>query len=164
MCDRIGCTHFPKLSEMDFTGAAAPSRRRFLKGAAAATTISMGLGGALAGPAHDTPLPRRPLVIEGRGARLLIRLLSDQAESRLLLERLSSPIPPVSLEEPFALTGREAEVMAWVAQGKTNAEVARIVHAQPRTIEKHLERIYKKLGVDNRFAAILAVMSQIDRG
>lgn len=52
MCDRIGCTHFPKLSEMDFTGAAAPSRRRFLKGVAAATTINMGLGGALAGPAH----------------------------------------------------------------------------------------------------------------
>ena len=52
MCDRIGCRHFPKLSEMDLTGAAAPSRRRFLKGAAAATTISMGLGGALAGPAQ----------------------------------------------------------------------------------------------------------------
>src|SRR4030095_12300562 len=50
MCDRIGCTHFPKLSEMDFSGAAAqPSRRRFLKGAAAVSTISMGM---LAGTAH----------------------------------------------------------------------------------------------------------------
>ena len=45
MCDRIGCTHFPKLSEMDFSGARAQSsRRRFLKGAAAVTTISMGVG------------------------------------------------------------------------------------------------------------------------
>ncbi len=50
MCDRIGCTHFPKLSEMDFSGVAAqPSRRRFLKGAAAVSTISMGM---LAGTAH----------------------------------------------------------------------------------------------------------------
>ena len=48
MCDRIGCTHFPKLSEMDFSGAAVPSRRRFLKGAAAVSTISMGDGLALA--------------------------------------------------------------------------------------------------------------------
>ena len=43
MCDRIGCTHFPKLSEMDFSGTAQPSRRRFLKGAAAVSTISMGM-------------------------------------------------------------------------------------------------------------------------
>ncbi len=48
MCDRIGCTHFPKLSEMNFAGVAAPSRRRFLQGTAVAT-ISMGL---LGGTAH----------------------------------------------------------------------------------------------------------------
>jgi NitT/TauT family transport system substrate-binding protein len=44
MCDRIGCTHFPKLSALDFSGAAVASRRRFLKGAAAATTITMAAG------------------------------------------------------------------------------------------------------------------------
>src|SRR5260370_35887399 len=64
MWDRIGCTHFPKLSEMDFSGAAVRSRRRFLKGAAAATTISMALvpGILLGGPAHAAagiqPAPR----------------------------------------------------------------------------------------------------------
>ena len=53
MCDRIGCTHFPKLSEMDFSGAAVASRRRFLKGAAAVSTISMAMGpGMFAGTAH----------------------------------------------------------------------------------------------------------------
>ncbi len=51
MCDRIGCMHFPKLSEMDFSGAAVPSRRRFLKGATGA--IAMGVGsGLFAGTAH----------------------------------------------------------------------------------------------------------------
>ena len=38
MCDRIGCTHFPDLSKMNFGGAVAPSRRGFLKGAAAVST------------------------------------------------------------------------------------------------------------------------------
>ena len=57
MCDRIGCTHFPKLQDMDFTGGAAAgrtasSRRSFLKKAAAVTTISMGLGGGFAVGAH----------------------------------------------------------------------------------------------------------------
>jgi len=50
MCDRIGCTHFPNLGSMDFSGAALASRRRFLKGAAAATTITMGMG--MGGLAH----------------------------------------------------------------------------------------------------------------
>src|SRR5471032_2567011 len=53
MCDRIGCTHFPKLSDMDFSGTPAKSRRGFLK-AAAATTITMaaGPGMLMGGPAH----------------------------------------------------------------------------------------------------------------
>jgi NitT/TauT family transport system substrate-binding protein len=56
MCDRIGCTHFPKLQEMDFTGdftgRAVSSRRSFLKRAAAVTTVSMGVGGGLMGGAQ----------------------------------------------------------------------------------------------------------------
>jgi len=54
MCDRIGCTHFPRLSDMDFSGTPVPSRRRFLKGAAAASTITMAMGPGmlLGGPAH----------------------------------------------------------------------------------------------------------------
>jgi NitT/TauT family transport system substrate-binding protein len=51
MCDRIGCTHFPKLSDMDFSGRAVASRRGFLKAAAAVTTITMGMGG-MTGTAH----------------------------------------------------------------------------------------------------------------
>jgi NitT/TauT family transport system substrate-binding protein len=54
MCDRIGCTHFPKLQGLDFSDVAARSRRGFLKGAAAATTIAMaaGPGLLLGGAAH----------------------------------------------------------------------------------------------------------------
>ena len=53
MCDRIGCMHFPKLTDMDFSGRAVSSRRGFLKGAAAAGTISMAMGpGMFSGVAH----------------------------------------------------------------------------------------------------------------
>jgi DNA-binding CsgD family transcriptional regulator len=53
------------------------------------------------------------------------------------------------------LTAREREVLEWVAAGKTNRDIASILGASPRTIEKHLERIYEKLGVENRTAAVM---------
>lgn len=54
------------------------------------------------------------------------------------------------------LTAREAEVMAWVARGKTNRDVAEILGMSPRTVNKHLEHIYEKLGVETRTAAVAA--------
>ena len=53
------------------------------------------------------------------------------------------------------LTPREREVLDWVAAGKTNRDVAAILGASPRTVEKHLERIYEKLGVETRTAAVM---------
>ena len=44
-------------------------------------------------------------------------------------------------------------MLEWVAAGKTNRDIAAILGARPRTIEKHLERIYEKLGVETRTAA-----------
>ena len=51
------------------------------------------------------------------------------------------------------LTPRECEVLFWLARGKSNAEIAAILGIQPSTVGKHLERIYPKLGVENRTAA-----------
>jgi DNA-binding CsgD family transcriptional regulator len=53
-----------------------------------------------------------------------------------------------------ALTAREREVLEWVAAGKTNRDIGAILGASPRTIEKHLERVYEKLGVETRTAAV----------
>lgn len=47
----------------------------------------------------------------------------------------------------------KAEVLHWVAQGKTDAEIGTILGVSPRTVQKHLEQIYQKLGVENRTAA-----------
>ena len=52
-----------------------------------------------------------------------------------------------------ALTRRESEVLHWVGLGKSNREIAEILDLAPATVSKHLERIYPKLGVDNRTAA-----------
>lgn len=51
--------------------------------------------------------------------------------------------------------------MAWVAQGKTNAEIGTILSASPRTVGKHLERIYEKLGVEARTAAAARALETV---
>lgn len=97
--------------------------------------------------------PREPLVVEREGERLVARLLSDPGESLLVLDE--QPVGPraVMWGAPAGLTPRESDVLAWVAEGKTNSEVATILGLSPRTVQKHLEHIYQKLGVETRTAA-----------
>ena len=62
------------------------------------------------------------------------------------------------LKQKLAVTKREAEVLLWIARGKSNRDIAEILDLSPRTVNKHLEQIYAKLGVENRTsAAALAV-------
>lgn|GEM_PF-1676363 len=61
------------------------------------------------------------------------------------------------------LTVRETEVLRWVAQGKTNAEIAQILNIAHGTVRKHIERIYQKLGVDNRTSATLLVLGKYEK-
>lgn len=62
------------------------------------------------------------------------------------------------------LTPREREVLDWVAAGKTNRDIAAILGASPRTVEKHLERIYEKLGVETRTAAVMRAIKSMRAG
>jgi len=57
------------------------------------------------------------------------------------------------LKEMLPVTGRESEVLFWIAKGKTNREIGQILGTSPRTVNKHLEQIFKKLGVENRTSA-----------
>jgi DNA-binding CsgD family transcriptional regulator len=57
------------------------------------------------------------------------------------------------VDPSLRLTGREAEVLGWVARGKTNAEIAAVLFISPLTVRKHLEHIFEKLGVRTRTAA-----------
>ncbi len=58
-----------------------------------------------------------------------------------------------ALARRYQLTGRELDVLAWVACGKTNKDIGEILGLSPRTVNKHLEHIYVKLGVETRTAA-----------
>lgn len=70
---------------------------------------------------------------------------------------LMFPVPGVeeSAEEALSiLTRRQREIMDWIAEGKTSGEAAIILGISPRTVEKHLEAIFQRLGVENRIAAM----------
>ncbi len=62
------------------------------------------------------------------------------------------------LEVHYGLTPRESDVLIWVAQGKTNPEIATILGIRPYTVRTHLERVFLKLGVETRHAAGLRAM------
>jgi DNA-binding response OmpR family regulator/DNA-binding CsgD family transcriptional regulator len=76
------------------------------------------------------------------GEELLLRVSEDDAAADI-----------AALRARFPLTAREADVLAWVARGKSNRDIAAILGLSPRTVNKHLEQIFAKLGVENRAAA-----------
>jgi DNA-binding response OmpR family regulator len=74
-------------------------------------------------------------------------------EFLLRLAKDSSPGMPAEFSSELGLTTREGEVLSWLSKGKTNRDIAQILGLSPRTVDKHLEQIYAKLGVENRTAA-----------
>lgn len=66
--------------------------------------------------------------------------------------------------DAYGLTPRELEVAHWLARGKSNPEIATILASNQRTVEKHVERILAKLGVENRTAASLMLWSAERQG
>lgn len=81
----------------------------------------------------------------------LIRLSGQNAASAELL-----------LKDRLRLTSREAEVLLWVARGKSNRDIATILGLSSRTVDKHLEQIYTKLGVENRTSAASLAISAME--
>jgi DNA-binding NarL/FixJ family response regulator len=64
----------------------------------------------------------------------------------------------------LGLTDREAEVLYWLAQGKANSDICVILNVQLTTVKKHLEKIFQKLGVENRTAAAAVALEQVKAG
>jgi DNA-binding NarL/FixJ family response regulator len=74
-------------------------------------------------------------------------------EFLLRLAKDSGVGTPAEFSSELGLTTREGEVLSWLSKGKTNRDIAQILGLSPRTVDKHLEQIYSKLGVENRTAA-----------
>lgn len=101
------------------------------------------------------PEPGHSLPLEHPDYPLSLRFVAQASDSETLLRLIDGERPSGAelLKTELPLTEREAEVLYWVANGKTNREVAQILELSPRTVNKHLEQVFAKLGVDNRTAA-----------
>lgn len=88
------------------------------------------------------------------GVQLSVRNMGrvGMGETMLLLEQRSANAAPSRLAHA-ALTPRETEVLSWLAKGKTNRDIGDILGMSHRTVNKHLEHIFEKLGVETRAAA-----------
>ncbi|ANN65494.1 response regulator transcription factor [Bordetella bronchialis] len=83
-------------------------------------------------------------------------------EHVLLMDERRAPAPAASsLATAYQLTAREHEVLLWLAKGKTNRDISEILGMSPRTVNKHLEHVYVKLGVETRAAATALVLTHI---
>jgi DNA-binding response OmpR family regulator/DNA-binding CsgD family transcriptional regulator len=102
---------------------------------------------------------REPPVLLAQGSRRLLASLHDpgslghEGEWLIVLREADDAADIATLVAAFRLTGREAEVLHWVIQGKTNKDIADILGMSPRTVNKHLEHVFAKLGVETRTAA-----------
>ena len=74
-----------------------------------------------------------------------------------MLEEKGDPPGPAALMR-LGVTPREAEVLYWIAQGKSNPDIATILGAGVRTVHKHVENIFRKLGCETRNAATITAL------
>jgi len=98
----------------------------------------------------DAPSPSVPLVVTNENGRLTLQFIwggKVAGQDLLIVEEEPAALDPT-------LTHREAEILTWLSQGKTNAEIGMALSISPRTVKKHLEHIYAKLKVHRRTAAV----------
>lgn len=88
---------------------------------------------------------------------------SEAGEHLFRLLHIDSDAELELLKNSLHVTQREAQVLVWIAHGKTNREIAQILELSPRTVNKHLEQIFRKLGVENRTAAAAMVIQYLTR-
>src|SRR5947209_725004 len=91
---------------------------------------------------------------QGR-VRLRLSFVGQIGPDEILLRLMEGEVGTEAelLRRKLMLTQREAEVVLWIARGKANRDIAEILSLSPRTVNKHLEQIFSKLGVENRTAA-----------
>ncbi len=87
----------------------------------------------------------------------------NSGEFLVLLQKHAGEWPIEALKSTLGLTFREAEILMWISRGKTNKEVGIILGSSPRTVNKHLEHSFEKLGVTTRAAAVALVLQRTIR-
>jgi DNA-binding CsgD family transcriptional regulator len=108
----------------------------------------------------DAPPVRSPLIYEKEHKRLVIRLLSQPRANLILMEE-ERMLKDTKVAAKLKLTTRETEVLNWIACGKTNHEIGVILEMHTATVKKHVEHIFKKLGVENRTTAATIALARV---
>lgn len=91
-----------------------------------------------------------------RGLIELLRPFLVALRERFDLRKAAAPLASNGLTE------REAEILGWVARGKTNQEIAAMLVVSPHTVRKHLENVFAKLGVHTRTAAVASAFAHVN--
>lgn len=98
------------------------------------------------------PAPGQSFEVAIGQSRVLVEPVSEAGATRRVIALSIAERAPL-IESSMRLTTRETEVLLWVARGKTNRDIADILGVSPRTVNKHLEHVFEKLGVETRTAA-----------
>lgn len=156
------------LVAVDSTGKllwATPQARRLLDGGAADSpnrqAPPLTVRSWIATAANGVAPP--PLCFESSGRKLQITYLARTGPDQFMLRLIEDDEAAGHsvLKERLSLTKREAEVLSWLAKGKSNKDIGEILELSPRTVNKHLEQIYSKLGVENRASAAAVAMQTL---
>jgi DNA-binding CsgD family transcriptional regulator len=124
---------------------------------ALAAWLAAAPGARAAGLAHP------PLTVQRGATRLVFQALDlgDSEQWMVMLREESDAAQVQALTALFKLTQRESEVLHWVIKGKTNRDIGEILGTSPRTVNKHLEHVFVKLGVETRTAAASLAMNKM---
>ena len=114
-----------------------------------------------AGSSDYVTKPVRPPEVLARIAAHLRTARQLQEAAKNAPDAMDDATLAARLTAAFTLTPREAEVLFWVVKGKTSKDIGDILGTSPRTVNKHLEHIYEKLGVETRTAAANVAMARI---
>lgn len=113
--------------------------------------------------ARQAGMDSLPFTLTSESKRLTFKLLYPSGEQEWLisLRKESETALIEKLEQSLKLTPRQSEVLYWVSKGKTNREIGEILGSSPRTVNKHLEHVFSKLGVETRTAAASMAINQV---
>lgn len=98
---------------------------------------------------------------QGQSVQLIYLGLSGKQQYLMRVRESEENTTRSVVKEFFDLTCREADVLLWLVNGKSNKEIAEILSISPRTVNKYLDHVYVKLGVENRTAAAMVTMRKI---
>ena len=106
---------------------------------------------------------QQPLSVVRGPSRLLFNVADTSSSEHwmIVLREESDSAQVHALMALLCLTQRQAEVLNWVIKGKTNRDIGDILGTSPRTVNKHLEHVFIKLGVETRTAAASLAMNRM---